>query len=784
MAAIGKALLAALEHLEAGRLSKTETLCRRILSAAPKQADAWHLAGLAAARAGRLAEARKRLATAVRHAPDRNDLRLNHVTALAASGMPSADALRLTLALEPARDDLWAALAAAAAHEEGTAATVGPWRALAGLRPADGTLRYNFGVALHEAGHLHKAVTAYREATRLSPFLEEAHFNHANALRDLGDRRAAALAYRAALAIAPASPGAARNLGLLLMPTDPRAATAAFRIAARVEPERVGGALDVATALLASGDPAGALTAFDEALARHPECSVGHNGRALALRDLGRSGDPATARALALDPGMAEAWVNRAQGWLDLGRPSDAGIGSRRALRLRSDYPAALDLLARSLHASGHPERAMMVLRRMIAVTPALPPALHSNRLLIQQSDPASDWRVLLAEHRRWNQLHAPPPGTRPLPSRREASGKLLRIGYLSADFRAHSVMAFFESLLAAHDRRVVHTVCYAAARRPDPTTVRLQALADEWRDVAGLGDEALAALIRADGIDALIDLGGHTGGNRLGVLALAPAPVRLTAIGYPGTTGLPLEGRLADPIIEPPDSRDRSSEGPVYLPDGFLRYRPPEDAPEPQPRSGQGTTVTFGSFNALGKLTRAVVEAWAGILSAVPDSRLLLKSSGLGDPAVREDLRARFIAHGVAPDRLEFLGWTANRADHLALYSRIDVGLDPFPYNGTTTTCEALWMGVPVVTLAGGRHAARVGVALLTRVGLTDLIAPTLQDYREIAASLAADAPRRAELRLELRRRMRDGPLGDAAGLARAVEAACLHLLEAAPCS
>ncbi|CAO3419153.1 tetratricopeptide repeat protein [Azospirillum doebereinerae] len=784
MTGTGKALLAALEHLEAGRLSKTEALCSRILKTAPRQADAWRLAGLAAAKAGRMAEAHERLGMAVRCAPDRNNLRLNHAAALAASGLPSADALRLTLALEPARDDLWAALAAAAAREEGTAATIGPWRALAGLRPTDGDLRRNLGVALHETGRLREAMAAYGEAIRLSPFRAEAYFNRANALRDTGDQRSAARAYRVALALAPASAGAARNLGLVLLPADPRAAAAAFRIAARVEPERVDAAFDVATALLASGDPGGALAVFDETLGRHPERPDGHNGRALALRDLGRSGDHATARALALDPGMAEAWVNRAQGWLELGRPSAAGIGSRRALRLRPGYPAAVDLLARSLHASGHPERALAVLRRMVALTPILPRGLHSNLLLIQQSDPCADSGSLLAEHRRWNRLHTPPPGARISPAPRRAATKPLRIGYLSADFYTHSVATFFEPLLAAHDRRTVHTICYAAVRRPDPTTTRLRALADEWRDVAGLGDEALAALIRADGIDALIDLGGHTGESRLGVLAMAPAPVRLTALGYPGTTGLSLEGRMIDPIIEPPDSQHRSSEPLIHLPDGFLCYRPPDDAPAPQRRNGNSGAVTFGSFNTLGKLTGSVIAVWADVLSAVPDSRLLLKSPGLGDPAVSEDLRRRFASHGVASDRIDLVGWTASRADHLALYGRIDIGLDPFPYNGTTTTCEAMWMGVPVVALAGDRHAARVGMALLTRVGLTDLIATDPSDYRRIAASLATDAPRRAALRLELRDRMRDGPLGDAAGLARAVEAACRRLLEAAPLS
>lgn len=779
MASIGEALLVALDHLEAGRLAEAESLCRRILDADPTRADAWFLAGLAKAKAGRMALACDHFAAAVRHAPERNDLRLNHAAALAGLGRPQAGALRLALALEPASGDLWMALARATTREEGLAASVGPWRILARVWPQDAALHGSLGIVLHESGRLSEAAAAYGEAIRRDPFLDDAHFNHGNALRDLGDRPAAARNYRAALAIAPAGAAAARNLGHLLLPVDPQGAVSALRIAARAEPQQAGGAFDLAAALLAADRPADALAIADTALSRHPEQAAGHNGRALALQALGRPSEAAAAlnHALALEPAMAESWVNRAQNWLGRGLPSAAATDARRALRLRPDYPAALDMLARSRYDSGHSELAVALLRRAMALNPALPRALHSNLLLIRQSDPTADSITLLAEHRRWAQLHAPPAGTRLLPTAGAKPDGRLRIGYLSADFREHSVASFFEPLLAAHDRRSVHIVCYAAVHRPDATTARLRALADGWRDVAGLGDEALAGLIRADGIDALIDLGGHTGDSRLGVLALAPAPVRLTMLGYPGTTGLALEGRLTDPIIEPQSAQADSSEPLLPLPNGFLCYSPPQSMPDPQPRDGR-EPVTFGSFNALGKLTPAVIGTWGAILSAVPESRLLLKSRGLGDPMVAEELRARFASQGVAANRLDFLGWTGRRTDHFALYGSVDIGLDPFPYNGTTTTCEAMWMGVPVITLAGNRPAARVGMALLTRAGLPGLIANDLDAYRMIAANLAADAKRRATLRSTLRHRMRNGSLGNATGLVRAVEDFCRQLL------
>lgn len=778
MAGIEKALRITLDHLESGRLTEAEILCRRILKVAPTLADGWLLAGLTAARSGRMAQACDHFATAVRQSPRRSDLRLNHAAALGGLGLPQAGALRRALALEPASGELWVALAKATTREAGFAASLGPWSVLARLWPEDAAHLCNLAVVLHECGRLGEAAAAYREAIRRDPFLDAVHFNQGNALRDLGDGPAAVRSYRAALAVEPAGAAAARNLGLLLLPADPQAAVAALRIAARGEPQRTDWAVDLAAALLAADRPADALATVEAALVRDPGQAAGHNGRALALRALGRTEEATAALNLALshDPTLAEAWVNRAQNLLDRGMPSAAAADAGRALRLRPDYLAAWDALARSRYDSGQPELAMALLRRAAAVAPALPRTVHSNLLLIRQSDPAADSAGLLAEHRRWVRLHSPPARPHLFPTAGTEPGRRLRIGYLSADFREHSVAAFFEPLLAAHDRRSVQVVCYAAVHRPDATTARLRGLADGWRDVAGLGDGMLADLVRADGIDVLIDLGGHTGDSRLGVLALAPAPARLTMLGYPGTTGLALEGRLTDPIVEPPGTQAGSSE-PLYpLPNGFLCYGPPEGAPDPQPRDGSAP-VTFGSFNALGKLTPAVIATWGAILSAVTDSRLLLKSRALDDPAVAEAVRARFAGHGVEGDRLDLLGWSDVRTDHLALYGTVDIGLDPFPYNGTTTTCEAMWMGVPVVTLAGSRPAARVGMALLTRTGLTDLIATDLNSYHLIAVDLARDAGRRALLRSTLRERMRLGPLGDSTGLARSVEEVCRRL-------
>jgi predicted O-linked N-acetylglucosamine transferase (SPINDLY family) len=363
-----------------------------------------------------------------------------------------------------------------------------------------------------------------------------------------------------------------------------------------------------------------------------------------------------------------------------------------------------------------------------------------------------------------------PPHPNHPDPERR------LRVGYVSPDFREHSVSAFLDPVIAGHDRRWFEVFCYAEVVRPDDTTARFRGLSDGWCSTLGMTDGAVAGRIRDDGIDILVDLAGHTAGNRLRVFAERPAPVQVTWLGYPNTTGLSaMDYRLSDAVADPAGEADAlHSETLVRLANGFLCFAPPADAPEvgetPALATGQ---VTFGSFNNLAKVTPDVVEAWADILNRIPNSRLVLKSRPLADEKTRERYLEMFGAHGVDPGRVELCSWIASKSGHLGAYERLDIGLDPFPYNGTTTTCEALWMGVPVVTLGGDRHAGRVGASILARVGLAGLVAETKADYVEQAVALAGDLDRLSALRGGLRSRMEKSPLCDAGGFARDIEAA-----------
>jgi predicted O-linked N-acetylglucosamine transferase (SPINDLY family) len=332
-------------------------------------------------------------------------------------------------------------------------------------------------------------------------------------------------------------------------------------------------------------------------------------------------------------------------------------------------------------------------------------------------------------------------------------------------------VAYFVEPLLRGHDRQKVEVFCYAEVTRPDLVTARLQGLADHWLMTVGLSDQQVAERIRTDGIDILVDLAGHTADNRLLVFARKPAPVQVTWLGYLNTTGLKaIDYRLVDIVTDPTGEADAwASETLVRLKDGFLCYSGLRDAPEPTSAPCLRTgTVTFGSFNNPAKLSAATFDVWAKLLCRLPQARVLLNIWSAGSALFLDRLGER----GVPAERIELM---AKRpfAEHLADYHRVDIALDPFPYNGGTTTCHALWMGVPVITLRGHRHAGRVGASLLTQVGLTDLIADSTEEYVEIAVALAGNPGRLDELHRLLRPRMAASPLCDEGAFACKMEAA-----------
>ena len=370
-----------------------------------------------------------------------------------------------------------------------------------------------------------------------------------------------------------------------------------------------------------------------------------------------------------------------------------------------------------------------------------------------------------------------PPFVNSPNPDRR------LRVAFLSPDFRYHAVSFFFEPLLAQHDREAIAIYCYAELEQPDFVTRGLQRLGGTWRQTHGLDDAALRAQLRADEIDIAVDLAGHTSSSRLHAFAVKPAPVTATWLGYPATTGLAtIDWRITDARADPPGQERFHTERLLRLPETFLSYQffgseTPAIAPPPL-LTHRG--VTFGSFNNPQKFSPETIAAWARILALTPESRLMLKSRLFNESMRRQHLLDQFRVEGISAERLILRQPQPNILDHLGSYGDIDIALDPFPYNGTTTTCEAMFMGVPVVSLIGDRHAARVGFDLLSIVGLDELAAPTVEAYITIAVGLSQCPQRLVRFRRDLRERLQQSPLGDAPGFARAFERALREMWQA----
>lgn len=404
----------------------------------------------------------------------------------------------------------------------------------------------------------------------------------------------------------------------------------------------------------------------------------------------------------------------------------------------------------------------------------------YSNFLFTLSYSDQRDARGIYDEHRkyaaRFARPYVAPPPERAWPRR-------LRIGYVSPDFRGHVVAFFIEPVLENHDRERFEIHCYYNHRADDHHTARMRNLADHWIDCVHLTDAELADRIRADRIDILIDLAGHTAGNRLPVFAMKPAPVQMTYLGYPSTTGLAaIDYRLSDARADPAGGADAmSSERLLRLPDCFHCYRPPSAAPEvaPLPALSAGH-ITFGCFNNFAKISPTFLDMAARVLAAVPGSRLWLKSKPLRTPYLAERVRNAFERAGIDPGRVEMSGWKSGLAEHLAAYGKVDIALDTYPYNGTTTTCEALWMGVPVVTMAGDRHAARVGASLLHAVGYDDLVATDSDSFIGAAVALARDPVQLAAMRAGLRERVRHSPLTDEAAFTRNLERTYIEAWEA----
>ena len=739
----------ALSALQRGDFDTCAARCRQWLQAAPNDFDAHHIMGLSELQSGRLSAATAHLEKAAQLNP-RNPFVLNNLAAARQGLGELAEAercARAALVLDPHLAD---------AHN-------------------------NLGKILLGAGRTDEAVSAYRAAVVSAPGNALFHTNLGGALMLQGEPGKAEYSYRRALEVAPQSAPALAGLGAVHLAQKqwPEARTFLENaLAAGNQDATVFNHLGLA--LRGLNDRVGAQKAFRQALVRKPDFGWAHYSLGLEFEGLGDMDSAITAYAQALQHGFQakDAYLSLLQlagnGFgVDLAYPhalrllADPDLSERELPALIAYLTLACDFKAIS-RAWVHFDRLFSEGRITEKVLQSL--LLYSNYVSCLSEETVFRYHRALGDmvSRRLTALPSPPEACRPVP------GRKIKLGYLSPDFREHSVGLFIRYVLGNHNRDAFEVICYSVAGVSDAVTDSIRMQVDGFHDVRKLDDAALAGKIREDGIHILVDLAGHTADNRFNMLALKPAPVQIQYLGYPNTSGASfIDHWISDPHVHA-ENDALHTERLLRLPESFLCFgKFDNQALECAPPAVQNGVVTFGSFNSHAKLSEATVRLWARVLNAVPASRLRLKAQGFSGQVACRNVEALFHAHGVGRDRLVLIPLTKDRTQHLDQYREIDMALDPIPYNGTTTTCEALWMGVPVLTLVGSAHRQRVSCSILKNMGADDTIAWNEDDYVAIAARLAGDLPALSELRQRVARNIRGSILCDPPRFTRQFEVA-----------
>ena len=705
---VPRAMQVALEYHQAGRLPEAEALYRQILQVEPNHSDALHYLGVIATQGGKHEIAVELIYKAI-SANSSNPIYYNNL------GL----ALREQGKLDEAIASFLKALS---------------------LKPDFADAHNNLGNALLQQGKLDQAVASFCRALSFKPDVAVTHSNLGAALNAQGKLDEAVAHYRKALSLKPGDAVAHYNLGNVLNVQDKLdEAIACFRQALSFKPDFADAHNNLGNALLQQGKLDQAVASFCRALSFKPDVAVTHSNLGNARLQQGRPDEAVASfqKALSLSPDLAVAHNNLGNAFKEQGRLDEAIAGYRHALAIRPDYAEA-----------------------------------YSNLLFAIYFCPMESPAKLTAECERFAaQIEAPLRASWQRHANLQAPGRQLKVGYVSPDFRRHAVAFFIEPVLANHDKDRIEIFCYYNHAQHDEFTDRLAGYADRWLDCKRMTDEQLAARIRSDGIDILVDLAGHTAGNRMLTFARKPAPIQITYLGCPGaSSGLTaMDYRLTDACADPAGCEVYYTEKLLRLPDSLWCYRPDKNMPEilalPAQQNGY---VTLGSFNNFNKIDGSSIELWARLLRAVPRSRLLMVTVPEG--ASRRQLTERFAALGVPAERLEFHGKLPSD-EFFRMFQRVDIALDPFPVTGGATTCETLWMGVPVISPVGTRCMSRMTFSILSAVGLRELAAATPEDYVRIAVNLCQNLPRLAGLRAGLRAQVAGSPLVDGARFTRNLE-------------
>lgn len=744
---------------QAGQLQQAEALYRQVLAVNPNHADSLHLLGIIARQAGQPLRALKYLDKAIKIQPRAAAYRTSRGNALKDLGRTKEaeasyrDALGLQRDFPEALSNLGGLLAELGRFTEAEKVC----RDAARVRP-DYSAHINLGLALAGLGRLEEAVACYREAVRLRPDAPEAHNHLGRALFQLDQPAKAEASLREALRLRPNFADAHNNLGIVYRKIRRTAsAEVFFRAAVRVRPDFVEAHINLADTLHLLGRAADAEPHGREAVRLSPKSPDAHNCLGLALTGLARHAEAEASyrEAIRLRPEFTAAHNNLGYALRELDRQPEAEACFREALRLDAGNSEATKGLA-----------LVLLAQRKFAEA-----ATHLEKALAAITTSATEWRVLLGsflyvpdlsvgerfeKHLAFGRQMREQAKANPLPPpvNDRTPGRRLRIGWLSSDFHRHPVARNIGILFRNRDRDAFETFCYADVKHPDEMTEAFQRNSDNWRSIAGLDDASVAEMIRADQIDIMIYLAGHFDDNRPQVAAWRPAPVQLSMFDT-ATSGLAeMDYLLADRVLAPLPRAEKFTER-VLRPPFCYVHEPPLGGPAPgQPPCLSGGGVKFASFHNPSKLHPKVFGLWGEILRRLPEATIQFQyMERFADKTLQQTVRGD-LGEEVS-SRAEFGAYTRAIGDHLQAYNHVDISLDPFPFNGSTATFEALWMGVPVVTLLGDTIVSRWTAAMLSKLGLDDLVATSPGQYVEIAAGLASDHARLSELRHTLRDRM-----------------------------
>lgn len=699
----------------------------------------------------------------------------------------------------PQNAQLWFMLSAICGQMKDFPAAEQSCRKSLELNGASPQLLYNLAVAQRGQGHTDDAYRSLQEAVQLQSNFTAAFYEMGNICLEKENYAGAIDFYQKVIKDAPEAFQAHAGLAIAQQKSgDDKAAISASLESLRINPVQQDVSLRLATLYDALGKAEDAIQYYNRSIELgYAQADVYINiGRMFAVQGQQNEADNAYQRALKIDPDSVEALSNLAVLHDEMRdtenalkyikkayqlAPLDERVGFNYAKVLASScqydkaetqYEKLLDKNPDFIDAAVNLGNLYLLSGRAYKAQETYSHACHlkpvnheagSNMLMsLNYTSQHSDIDIF-ERHTLWaKQIEE---GVQRLSSTDTKNTKtILKIGYVSPDFKDHSVAYFIEGILRHSDKEVIENYCYSDVINKDLVTKRIKAFSDHWRDVSRLDDSALAELIQQDEIDILVDLCGHMSGNRMPMFALKPASVQITYLGYPNTTGLSaMDYRIVDNTTDPEGSERLMSEAPLRIEPCFLSYTPLENSPDVAELPAlKNRCVTFGSFNNLAKMSDEVFDTWSKILLRVPGSRLCVKARQFSDTALKDQIIKKFTAAGIDETRLELLSYSTSTTEHLQMYSRIDIALDTFPYNGTTTTFEALWMGLPVVCLNGSRHASRVGTSILQTLGYEELLAENTLEYIDVAANLAADINRLQGYREQLRSQMQNSSLLD----------------------